>query len=44
MAEGVQFSGADHNDVNQNAILAAWGVQANLNADGSIDMVAWPVD
>lgn len=44
VAEGVQFSGADHNDVNQNAILAAWGVQANLNADGSIDMVAWPVD
>lgn len=42
VAEGVQFSGADHNDVNQNAILAAWGVQATLTADGSISTVAWP--
>lgn len=42
VAEGVQFAGADNNDVNQNAILAAWGVQATLTADGAIETVAWP--
>ena len=42
VAEGVQFSGAANNDVNQNAILAAWGVQASLTADGAIETVAWP--
>lgn len=42
VAESVQFSGADHNDVNQSAILAAWGVNATLNGDGSIASVDWP--
>lgn len=41
VAESVQFSGADHNDVNQSAILAAWGVNATLNDDGSIARVDW---
>lgn len=42
VAEGVQFSGADRSDVNESAILAAWGVKADLNADGSIAAVGWP--
>ena len=35
-ADGVQFIGADYNDVNADGILSAWGVKATLGADGSI--------
>ena len=36
VADGVQFAGAAHNDVNQQGILSSWGVLAELDADGSI--------
>ena len=35
-ADGVQFIGADYNDVNADGILSSWGVKATLEADGSI--------
>ena len=35
-ADGVQFIGAQYNDVNADGILSSWGVKATLNADGSI--------
>lgn len=38
-ADGVQFIGAEYNDINADGILSSWGVKANLNADGSIDTI-----
>ena len=35
-ADGVQFIGADYNEVNADGILSSWGVKATLNSDGSI--------
>lgn len=38
-AEAVQYVPGD-NELNEQAILSAWGVQAELNADGSINSIA----
>ena len=39
VAEGVQFAGAAHGDVNQKGILTSWGVLAQLDEDGNITAI-----
>ncbi len=42
VADGVQFAGADYQDVNEGAILASWGVTAVTDASGAITSVTYP--
>ena len=39
VAEGVQFAGADYNEVNAAGIKASWGVQVELDENGNIASV-----
>ncbi len=39
VAEGVQFAGADYNEVNAAGINASWGVQVTLDENGNITAV-----
>lgn len=39
VAEGVQFAGAAHGDVNQKGILTSWGVLAQLDESGNITAI-----
>lgn len=39
VADGVQFAGADSNELNAKGILASWGVAADLAQDGSLNAV-----
>ena len=36
VADGVQFAGADANELNASGILASWGVVAQLDASGNL--------
>ena len=36
VADGVQFAGADANELNASGILASWGVKAELDANGNL--------
>ena len=36
VADGVQFAGADANELNASGILASWGVSAQLDANGNL--------
>ncbi|MBO1679028.1 hypothetical protein [Bittarella massiliensis (ex Durand et al. 2017)] len=39
VAEGVQFAGVAHGDVNQKGILTSWGVLAQLDENGNITAI-----
>lgn len=36
VADGVQFAGADATELNENGILASWGVKAEMDANGNL--------